>query len=169
MDIEEDNIAMFSHLLVTTGKAVSYEFVEVILEYLISHVGGLGEYASSSTSTSISDSQVDGNVIRPTYTTNVISPPPPVLTERAKILSKLFQLAFSSLIKYPRNENAFLPHLQKLVKECVQRSMEECPSQSMMDGVYYGGHEEETDLIWPGPYLDILRTLFRTISGKFDA
>lgn len=175
MDIEEDNIAMFSHLLVTAGKAVSYEFVEVILEYLISHVGGLGEYekkaissTSSSTSASISDSQVDGDVIRPTYT-NVISPPPPVLTERAKNLSRLFQLAFSSLIKYPRNENAFLPHLQKLVKECVQRSMEECPSQSMMGGVCYGGHEEETDLIWPGPYLDILRTLFRTISGKFDS
>ena len=175
MDIEEDNIAMFSHLLVTSGKAVSYEFVEVILEYLISNIGGLGEYekkailsTSSSTSTSISELQVDGNVIRPTYT-KVISPPPPVLTKRAQNLSKLFQLAFSSLIKYPRNENAFLPHLQQLVKECVQRSMEECPSQSMMGGVCSGGHEEETDLIWPGPYLDILRTLFRTISGKFDA
>jgi hypothetical protein len=176
MDIEEDNIAMFSHLLVTTGKAVSYEFVEVILGYLMVNVGGLCEYekkaissTSSSSSTTISDSQEDGNVRRRPTNTRANSPPPPVLTKRAQNLSKLFQLAFSSLIKYPRNENAFLPHLQNLVKECVQRSMEESPSQSMMGGVCRGDHEGEIDLIWPGPYIDTLRTLFRTISGKFDA
>jgi hypothetical protein len=175
MDVEEDNIAMFSHLLVTTGKSVSYEFVEVVLDYLMVHIGGLGEYekdaissTSSSTSMSISDdSHMGGNTRRPNITKAKLLPPP-VLTKRAQNLSKLFQLVFSSLIKYPRNENAFLPHLQKLVKECVQRSMEECPSQSMMGGVCRVCYIIEDDLIWPGPYLDILRQLFRTISGKFD-
>lgn len=170
-DIEEDIIVLFSHLMITTGKAVSYEFLEVVLEYLMVHVGELGEYemttvkeTPSSTSTS-AFSQVEGNA-RKFMNTKANSSP--VLTKRAQYLSKLFQLAFSSLLKYPRNENAFLPYLKKLVKECVQRAMGERPSQSIMGTVCHVGHEI-IDLAWPGPYLNILRILFRTISGKFDA
>lgn len=170
-DTEEDIISLFSHLMITTGKAVSYEFLEVVLEYLMVHVDELGEYemtAVNETSSSTSTSallQMEGNARRFISTKTNSSP---VLTKRAQYLSKLFQLAFSSLLKYPRNENAFLPYLKKLVKECVQRAMGECPSQSIMGRVCHVGHEI-IDLTWPGPYLNILRILFRTISGKFDA
>jgi hypothetical protein len=170
-DIEEDIMVLFSHLMITTGKAVSYEFLEVVLEYLMVHVGELGEYemtavkeTPSSTST-FALSQVEGNARR---FINTKANSSPVLTKRAQYLSKLFQLAFSSLLKYPRNENAFLPYLKKMVKECVQRAMGDCPSQSIMGRVCRVGHEI-IDLTWPGPYLNILRILFRTISGKFDA
>lgn len=164
-------MVLFSHLMITTGKAVSYEFLEVVLEYLMVHVGELGEYemtavkeTPSSTST-FALSQVEGNARR---FINTKANSSPVLTKRAQYLSKLFQLAFSSLLKYPRNENAFLPYLKKMVKECVQRAMGDCPSQSIMGRVCRVGHEI-IDLTWPGPYLNILRILFRTISGKFDA
>jgi hypothetical protein len=166
-DIEEDIIVLFSHLMIDTGKAVSYEFLEVVLEYLMVNVGGLGEYEMTETPSSTSTSAlslVEG--ARKFINTKPNSSP--VLTKRAQNLSKLFQLAFSSLLKYPRNENALLPCLKKLVKECVQRAMGECPSQSITGRVCRVGHEI-IDLTWPGPYLNILRILFRTISGKFDA
>lgn len=156
MDTEEDNIAMFSHLLLTTGKAVSHEFVEVLLGYLIDNIGGFGEYekvSSCSTSVPHTDSKLS-----PGY------PSPPFLTKRAQNLLKLLNLSFSSLLKHPRNENAFVPRLHILVKECIRRSMAESPR--CPDGVC----KCHIELIWPGPYLNILRALFRTISGgKFDA
>ena len=156
LEIEENNIAMFSHLLLTTGKAVSYEFVEVLLGYLIDNIGGFGEYTEVAPS---STSKPDTNIkLPPGY------PTPPLLTKRAQNLFKLLNLSFSSLLKYPRNECAFIPRLHILVKECIQRSMAESPD--CVDGVC----EYEIDLIWPGPYLNTLRALFRTISGgKFDA
>ena len=159
MGIEENNIAMFSHLLLTTGKAVSYEFIEVLMGYLIDNIGGFGEYereeSSNSASVPITNSQAS------LVTSSV-------LTKRAQNLFKLLNLCFSSLLKYPRNENAFVPRLQILVRECIQRSMAESPNTRMMNRV--GGISENRDLIWPGPYLNTLRALFRTISGgKFDA
>ena len=66
------------------------------------------------------------------------------------------------MLKYPRNESILLPHLQKMIKEFVQRAMMEGPPGSE-DGGF-------SQLVWPGPYLNTLRVLFRTISGgKFDA
>lgn len=162
MDIEENNIAMFSHLLLTTGKAVSYEFVEVLLGYLIDNIAGFGEYERMkpiAASVPVTNS-------KPGY------PSPPVLTKRAQNLSKLLNLSFSSLIKYPRNENAFVPRMHTLVKECIQRSMAESPHITVIGAVNCCGDvcKDEVDLIWPGPYLNTLRALFRTISGgKFDA
>ena len=70
---------------------------------------------------------------------------------RAQNSFKLFMSIFSSLTKYPQNENALLPHLRSFVPECIRRSME----------LY---------TIGPGPYLCILRILFRTLTGgKFEA
>ncbi len=155
MEIEENNFAMFSHLLLTTGKAVSYEFVEVLLGHLVDYIGGLGEYEKVAPTSTIPDTDFP---LPPGY------PLPPSLTKRAQNLFKLLNLSFSSLLKYPRNESAFVPRLHILVKECIQRSMAESPH--CFDGVC----EYKIDLIWPGPYLNTLRALFRTISGgKFDA
>jgi hypothetical protein len=153
---------MFSHLLLTTGKAVSYEFVAVLLDYLIDNIAGFGEYERMTPITA----SVTVENSKPRY------PSPPVLTKRAQNLSKLLNLSFSSLIKYPRNENTFVPRMHTLVKECIQRSMAESPHVMITGTMNCCGDvcKDEVDLIWPGPYLNTLRALFRTISGgKFDA
>ena len=55
-----------------------------------------------------------------------------------------------------------LPHLQKLIKGCFQKAMAEVPPT---DGE--SGFDEP---VWPGPCLNIVRHLFRTLAGaKFEA
>ncbi|KAL9186273.1 hypothetical protein ACHAXT_005511 [Thalassiosira profunda] len=152
MAAEEDNVLMFSHLLLTTGKAVSYEFAEVLFVHLMEHLDALGEYEAAdpggtSHETTDGDRSADSAdpSLRPT-------PPHPNLTKRARGMARMFGLAFSSLLKYPRNEAALLPHLPTLARECLRRSTVGPAARA-----------------WPGPYLNTLRALFRTLSGgSFD-
>jgi transformation/transcription domain-associated protein len=159
LEVEENNIVLFSHLLISTGKAVSHEFVEVMLAYLMENIELLGEVERGDNG---SDGSEEGarNIVPSTSSTTLVllqpTPPPPTLTKRAQNLSRVWNLVLSSLIKYPRNEMALLPHLQTLIRECLQRCTEVCPA-----GV--GG------AAWPGPYLNTLRALFRTMQGgKFE-
>ena len=136
------NDGFFSHLLLTTGKAVSYEFCEVLMGHLMREdvIGLLGEVEIAERSSPDKKGQPP------------LEPPQPVLTKRARDLARIFSLALSSLLKYPRNEAAFLPHLGGLVKQCVQRST-----------------ESDFGLRGASPYLNLLRSLFRTLSsGKFE-
>ena len=148
MTHDEDGIVIiFSHLLLTTGKAVSYEFFDVLMQYLMDNIEALGEYEKTG------EAKRTPPPSAPTSTLLQSSPPPPNLTKNAQHHSRIFSLTLSSILKHPRNEAALLPHLQTLVKECIQRSTE---------GVWTGA-------CWPGPYLNLLRAMFRTLSSaKFE-
>ena len=130
MDKDEDMVGIFRALLLSSGKSVSYEFSEVLVTFLMENISDVGIYDA-----------VDAE-----------SKQPVKLSIRSRNMSKLFNLAFASLTKYPKNEAALLPHLQKLIIECSRRSM------------------KEPAVLLPGPYLNLLRSMFRIItSGKFEA
>lgn len=179
----EGPYVMFSHLLLGTGKAVSYEFFEIALCYLMENLESLGKYekprrtdgdvdgrdsaakneaeigVSSNTTSSYPEkpSNLTASSLSSYYT------PPPNLTQNSQNHFRIFILIISSMLKFPRNEAALTPHLQTLVKECIQRSTE-----CLDVGVYFGGSSSNS-FAWPGPYLNILRLLFRTLTnGKFD-
>ncbi|KAL7534798.1 hypothetical protein ACHAXR_010621, partial [Thalassiosira sp. AJA248-18] len=143
--------------------AVSYEFCEVLMGYLVENLGVLGEYE-------MNDAAVDTTGSTSTSTSPSQSASPPNLTKNSQNHSKIFSLAFSSMLKYPRNEAALLPHLQMLVKECIQRSTEGVHGADGESGtVVLGGSAGWNGVSWPGPYLNLLRALFRTLSGgKFE-
>ena len=159
-------IHLFSHLLLTTGKAVSHEFVTVVVGYLMEQgVQALGVYENPAGKPQQREESNNKDGVATSLSSSSRQPrerTPAVLTRHSQNLSKLYNLVFASMLKYPRNESILLPHLQKMIKEFVQRAMMEGPP-----GSEDGGFSE---LVWPGPYLNILRVLFRTISGgKFDA
>ncbi len=73
------------------------------------------------------------------------------LARKAEMLQKLFEILFSSLRKYPKNEVELRPHLQSLIAVCLRQT-----TNSNM-------------ATWPGANLEILRKLFRAIAGgKFE-
>ena len=152
--------------LLSTGKAVSHEFVTVVVGYLMEQgVQALGVYENPAGKPQQREESNNKEGVVTSLSSSSRQPrerTPAVLTRHSQNLSKLYNLVFASMLKYPRNESILLPHLQKMIKEFVQRAMMEGPP-----GSEDGGFSE---LVWPGPYLNILRVLFRTISGgKFDA
>lgn len=124
-EIERDTelIHLFRHMLLGSGKSISYEACDVTLAYLMENIAVLGRFEEEK---------------------------PKRLTARAQNHYVLFTIVFSSLQKYPRNEVALLPHLCTFIPDSIRRSMEL--------------------KIWPGPYLCIVRVLFRTLAAvKFEA
>jgi transformation/transcription domain-associated protein len=82
---------------------------------------------------------------------NTTNQPSQATTVRAQNHFKLFITLFSSLAKYPKNELALLPRLRAFVSDCI-------------------GHAMEGPAIWPGPYLCVVRMLFRVLQvGKCEA
>ena len=144
MDKDKDVIAFLKHLLLASGKAVSYEFCEILVIFLMTNISGLGEYE---TQTQVLQ---HNSLIETGSDESTLASPPTTFSKRAHNLFALFNLIFSSLNKFPKNEVALRPYLQKLISECLRRSTE---------GPMYG----------PGPYMNMLRSLFRTMSGgKFE-
>ena len=145
MEKDDDLIVIFKHLLLASGKSVSYEFCEILVTFLMKNISYLGEYTTvaykSQQSSANGEDEEPSESLSPTAT----------LSKHAQNLSKIFNTVFTSITKYERNEAALLPHLQTLISECLRRST-------------------EGPMIWPGPFLSLLRSLFRTISGgKFEA
>lgn len=145
-EIDNDNalVGIFSSMLLDSrgvGKSHSYDLCAVLVPCILENIDKLGEYEEkSSVEGSDADAlQKDGAVI-----------PTQQLTPRANTLFKLLDLAFSSLMKHPKNEAVFLPHLQKLTSECLKGST-------------------RGPMLVPNPYSNMLRSMFRTISaGKFE-
>lgn len=158
-EYEDSNIIhFFSHLLLTVGKAVSYEFASVLIGYLMERgVHELGQYEQPTkkiditVARSANEARKSGDKSIYTHSTATSAN----LTKHSQNIGKIFNLVFMSVLKYPRNESILLPHMQKLLTECIQLAMTESPP---------GGEP-----VWPGPYLNIVRALFRTVTGgKFD-
>ena len=137
-EIDNDNalIVIFSSMLLDSrgvGKSHSYDLCGVLVPYILENFDMLGEYE---------EVPCEGEGAG-------AAPPTLRLTNRAKNLFKIFNLAFSSLMKHSKNEAVFLPHLQKLTSECLKGSTR--------------------GYLVPNPYSNILRSMFRTISaGKFE-
>ena len=136
-------LGIFSSMLLDSrglGKSHSYDLCAVLVPYILDNFVVLGEYEelqSEKGGTTGNDQKVATLPVRQ-------------LTIRANNLFKIFNLAFSSLMKHPKNEAVFLPHLQKITSECLK-------------GATRGPY------LVPNPYSNILRSLFRTISaGKFS-
>ena len=145
-EIDNDNvlIGIFSSMLLDSrgvGKSHSYDLCAVLVPYILENIEQLGEYEEkSSFEGSDADTLQKVGAVVPTQQ----------LTPRANTLFKLLNLAFSSLMKHPKNEAVFLPHLQKLTSECLK------------------GSTRGPSLV-PNPYSNMLRSMFRTISaGKFE-
>eukprot|EP00956_Cyclotella_meneghiniana_P027771 scaffold63107_cov81-Cyclotella_meneghiniana.AAC.1 len=98
-EIEKDTelIYLFRHLLLGSGKSISYEACDVTLTYLMDNIAVLGCFELEN---------------------------PRSLSTRAQNLFNLFTIVFNSLQKYARNEVALLPHLCMFIPECIRRSME---------------------------------------------
>ena len=145
-EIDKDSalIGIFSSMLLDSrgvGKSHSYDLCAVVVPYILENFDMLGEYEEvpcEKEDTASDDAKG-------------VAPPPTLrLTNRANNLFKIFNLAFSSLMKHSKNEAAFLPHLQKLTAECLKGST-------------------RGPFLVPNPYSNILRSIFRTISaGKFE-
>ncbi|KAL3798859.1 hypothetical protein HJC23_004647 [Cyclotella cryptica] len=143
MDTDAELIIMFKHLLLDSGKSVSYELCDLMFTYLAENIEELADLQTQDDKPQEkSPEENDNDKEKITYQPN---------NPRAQNKFKLFIAIFSSLTKYPKNEAALLPHLRTFVPDCIRRSME---------GFTIG----------PGPYLCILRVLFRTLTGgKFEA
>lgn len=146
-EVDEDSalIGIFSSILLDSrgvGKSHSYDLCAVLVPYILGNFDMLGEYEEVPCERG--DAACDG--------AKGVAPSPPHLrlTKRANNLVKIFNLAFSSLMKHAKNEAAFLPHLQKITAECLKGST-------------------RGPFLVPNPYSIILRSMFRTISaGKFE-
>ena len=145
-EIDKDSalIGIFSSMLLDSrgvGKSHSYDLCAVVVPYILENFDMLGEYEE----VPCEKGDTAGDDAKG------VAPPPTLrLTNRANNLFKIFNLAFSSLMKHSKNEAAFLPHLQKLTAECLKGST-------------------KGPFLVPNPYSNILRSIFRTISaGKFE-
>lgn len=143
MDTDGDLIIMFKFLLFDHGKSVSYELCDFMFTYLAENIKDLADLQTQDVEPqqqTQEENDYDNDRIKYKLTNS-----------RAQNTFKLFMSIFSSLTKYPQNEAALLPHLRSFVPECIRHSM-------------------ELSTIGPGPYLCILRILFRTLTGgKFEA
>jgi len=154
MDEHEDSniLHVFSHLLLMTGKAVSIEFATLVMGYLMER--GVDEWVQYETKEKKEEDAMEIESSPSSKTTT--------LTKHSNNLSMLFNFVFASIVKYPRNEAILLTHLQKLIKGCFQKAMAEVPPTD--------GESGFDELVWPGPCLNIVRHLFRTLAGgKFEA
>ena len=142
LDKDPELITMFKYLLLNNGKNVSYECCDLVFGHLVDNLEVLSYINTPDDVTHLQ--HIDENDSNEERQSNEIT-----LSKRGQNLYKLFIIVFSSLSKYSKNETAILPHLLTFVPDCIRRSME--------------GHT------WPGPYLSILRMLFQTLGGKFDA
>jgi transformation/transcription domain-associated protein len=142
LDKDPELITMFKYLLLNNGKNVSYECCDLVFSHLVDNLEVLSYINTPDDVTHLQ--HIDENDSNEERQSNEIT-----LSKRGQNLYKLFIIVFSSLSKYSKNETAILPHLLTFVPDCIRRSME--------------GHT------WPGPYLSILRMLFQTLGGKFDA
>jgi len=143
---------VFSHLLLMTGKAVSIEFATLVMGYLMER--GVDEWVQYETKEKKEEDAMEIGSSTSSKTTT--------LTKHSNNLSMLFNFVFASIVKYPRNEAILLTHLQKLIKGCFQKAMAEVPPTD--------GESGFDELVWPGPCLNIVRLLFRSIAnGKYEA
>ncbi len=146
-EVDEDDalIGIFSSILLDSrgvGKSHSYDLCAVLVPYILENFDMLGGYEEGPCE--------GGDAVCNDAKGVATSPPYLRLTRRAKNLVFIFNLAFSSLMKHPKNEAAFLPHLQKITAECLKGST-------------------RGPFLVPNPYSTILRSMFRTISaGKFE-
>lgn len=146
-EVDKDSalIGIFSSMLLDSrgvGRSHSYDLCAVLVPYILENFEILGEYEEVPCE---NDGDTAGSGVE-----GVISPSSLRLTNRANNLFKIFNLAFSSIMKNTENEAAFLPHLQKLTAECLKGST-------------------RGPLLVPNPYSNILRSMFRLISaGKFE-
>jgi transformation/transcription domain-associated protein len=143
-EIDKDStlIGIFSSVLLDSrgvGKSHSYDLCAVLVPYILENFDVLGEYEEVPSES--------GSAAGDAERAAPLSLQP---TNRANNLFKIFNLAFSSLMKHSKNEEVFLPHLQKLTAECLKGST-------------------RGPFLVPNPYSNILRSMFRTISaGKFE-
>ena len=137
LDTEKEFIVFFKHLLLASGKAVSYEVCDSVFTHLSKNIGVLSDF--------------DFEQPEEKEHIDISSYQPSDLSTPAKTQFNLFILLFSSIAKYPTNEAVFLPHLRTFISDCIRRSM-------------------NTPVLWPGPFLCIIRVLFRTLTGgKLEA
>ncbi len=70
---------------------------------------------------------------------------------KAEVMQQLFEILFSSLAVYPKNEFVVRPHLQTLIATCLRHAT------------------NNEEILWPGINLKILKKLFHAIAGgKFE-
>ena len=141
MDKDPGLIFVFKHFLFASGKSVSHEVCGLLVPFLLDHIAALDDIQTA-------PEKLQGE----SYNAESIYSAHPTanLGTSAKNHFELFTTLISSLSKYPKNELALLPHLNTIVSQCIRRSM--------------------VLKFWPGPYLCIMRMLFRAITaGKFEA
>ena len=140
MDKDPGLIFIFKHLLFASGKSVSYEVCSLLVPFLLEHIAALDDFQTTPEN-SLEESHIESTCS---------AHPTSNLSTRGKHHFELFITLISSLSKYPKNELALLPYLNTIVSQCIRRSM--------------------VLKFWPGPYLCIIRMLFRAITaGKFEA
>lgn len=70
---------------------------------------------------------------------------------KAEVMQNFFEILFSSLAIYPKNEFVVRPHLQTLIATCLRHAT------------------NNEEILWPGINLKILKKLFHAIAGgKFE-
>ena len=141
MDADPNCVAMFRHLLHSPVKGMSYTFSEVLMCHLMDRLDQVGERTAVPGTAGGADGRA-GGATEP--------------TPRARTLSALFDLVLKTLARLVQNEGAVCRHLQGLVAGCIQHSSAGPAGNRVAEG---GGRKG------PGPYLVILRTLFRSITG----
>jgi hypothetical protein len=149
-EIDNDSalIGIFSSMLLDSrgvGKSHSYDLCAVLVPKILDNFDKLGEYEEVS---SCKEEGFAGD--HKAMHKGGAAAPTLQLTNRANTLFKILNLAISSLMKHSKNEEVFLPYLQKFTSECLK-------------GLTRG------PFLVPNPYPNILRSIFRTIaSGKFE-
>ena len=159
---DEEVLVVPKHLLMSASSSVSFDFCDVLLDYLVEHMADLSPLLPQKLTNTATDSN-DITLSQPS------SAACPIILhnvagvskaqkwcggKRAAGLLDLFELTLKSTGLHPKNESALRPRLQTLVATCLRSSTERGPPLQS---------------VWPGCFFSLLRSVFRTISGgKFE-